>query len=49
MAKGYNEAADVLCDACDFGPFLRNAYWTGVPGGRRLIAEQRYFMEAAPP
>ncbi len=45
MAKDHYDAADV-CPACDFGPFLRNAYWTGkllVAGD--FIAEQRYFME----
>jgi hypothetical protein len=46
MARDYDDVADVLCPACDFGPFQRNAYWTGkllVAGD--FIAEQRYFIE----
>jgi hypothetical protein len=46
MANHQHAAAEVLCPACDFGPFQRNAYWTG----KLLLAgdfnaEQRYFME----
>jgi hypothetical protein len=46
MPNDHHDAADVLCPACDFGPFLRNAYWTGkllVAGD--FIAEQNYFIE----
>jgi hypothetical protein len=46
MANHQHAAAEVLCPACEFGPFQRNAYWTGkllLAGD--FIAEQRYFME----
>src|SRR6266540_267628 len=46
MANHHLAAAEVSCPACDFGPFLRNSYWTGkllLAGD--FIAEQRYFME----
>ena len=46
MANHQHAAAEVLCPACDFGPFQRNAYWTGkLMLAGDFVAEQRYFME----
>ena len=34
------------CPACEFGPFTRNAYWTGkLMLARDFVDEQRYFLD----
>ena len=39
-------AAAGACPACDFGPFTRNAYWTGkLMLARDFVDEQRYVVE----
>jgi hypothetical protein len=42
----HHDAAELACPSCDFGPFQRNAYWTGkLMLAGDFIAEQHYFME----
>ena len=39
-------AATALCPACEFGPFTRNAYWTGkLMLARDFVDEQRYVID----
>jgi hypothetical protein len=46
MGHHHHDDAEVLCPSCDFGPFQRNAYWTGkLMLAGDFIAEQHYFME----
>ena len=46
MASHPHESTTTACPACDFGPFTRNAYWTGkLMLARDFVDEQRYVIE----
>ena len=46
MANHHTPPRRLLCPACDFGPFTRNAYWTGkLMLARDFVDEQRYVIE----
>ena len=46
MPNELHEPAAMPCPACDFGPFTRNAYWTGkLMLARDFVDEQRYVIE----
>jgi hypothetical protein len=46
MAHDHHHESQVLCPACEFEPFTRNAYWTGkLMLARDFVDEQRYVVE----
>jgi len=46
MATVHREDADCHCPGCEFGPFTRNAYWTGkLMLARDFVDEQQYVVE----
>jgi hypothetical protein len=46
MAHDSHDLPETPCPSCDFGPFTRNAYWTGkLMLAADFIAEQRYVIE----